>query len=153
MSPFGQAFSYIASLLSPLVSPSSISEAQTFKRQTINTSKPTESSASYFPRQTSRSSSVTSSTSSQESLPQAASPSRCQTSNYPPDALSREFAAPAEELDIAKQLELEPRKWALHASLKRAAAVERAVKVDDAETKAKELAAAKARLLALARKA
>ncbi|KAI1854812.1 hypothetical protein JX265_002451 [Neoarthrinium moseri] len=149
MSAIGQAISYVTGLFTPFTgSPTQEPES---KAKSGHPKKPTEVSQSYFPDAGSRRSSVSSSTSSQESdalkTPQSQSPA------YPQDPLSRDYPAPSMEVDVARQLALEPRQRSLHHSIKRAATYELARTVDDAETKAKKLAAAKARILALAEKA
>lgn len=128
--------------------------------------KPTEASTSYFPEPVvaataaatttassssssapSRRSSVSSSVSSQA---RAAAHTAASSSGNPLDILSRAYPAPTEEIDVAKQLAMEPPKHSLHDSLRRAAAAEPSLKPDDAETRARKLAAAKAELLSLA---
>ncbi len=53
------------------------------------------------------------------------------------------FPEPAGQLDVAAQLAKDPLPRSLHSSLRRAAAYERVVKVEDAETRARALAEAK----------
>lgn len=149
--------SYITGFFTPLITESG-SPTSAVQTPGEGFRKPTEVSKSYFPdteatsANTSRRSSIsTNSTSSRDSLPGRLV--RPHTGLNPLDALSREYPKPAEEIDVAKQLSLEPRKHSLYHSLKRSATSERAVAVEDAETKAKKLAAAKAEMLALAGKA
>ncbi|KAK6079224.1 hypothetical protein SCUP234_05777 [Seiridium cupressi] len=157
MSALTQALAYITGLFTPMItSEITPSESQTgtgFKQ-------PIEASYSYFPPSASRRSSISSSsTGSQDSSPDIHQDSlrpglvRSYTGVNPLDAMLREYPKPTQDIDVAKQLALEPRKHSLHHSLKRAATNQRAIAAEDAETKAKKLAAAKAELLALAGKA
>jgi hypothetical protein len=149
MSALSQALTYITGFFTPPTT----SEALASESPTnTGPGKPEEAGESYFPTTSSRRSSLSStSTGSQESLP--AKLLRSHTGANPLDAMSREYPEPTQEIDVAKQLAMQPRKHSLHHSLKRAAATERMVVVEDSETKAKKLAAAKAELLALAGKA
>lgn len=71
--------------------------------------------------------------------------------SYPIPPLEREYAAPTEELDVARQLAKKPLPRSLHSSLQRAAtSSSRVPAVEDDETRARKLAAAKKELLALA---
>lgn len=110
-----------------------------------------EGSESYFPDVPSRRSSL-SSTSAESPGPRPTNLIRQHTGLNPLDPMSRDFFKPAQDIDVAAQLALEPRKHSLHHSLKRAATNERVVVVEDSDTKAKKLAAAKVELLALAGK-
>lgn len=148
MSVLAQAYSYITGLFTPVTaSETATSDPQTF----TGIRKPIEGGESYFPDTASRRSSLSSvSIESQEPRPESLV--RQHTGLNPLDPLSRDFSKPAQEIDVAKQLALEPRKHSLHHSLKRAAANERVFVAEDTDTKAKKLAAAKAELLALAGK-
>ncbi|XXG96621.1 DNA topoisomerase [Hypoxylon texense] len=120
--------------------------------------QPSEASSSYFPSAshspTSSSSSPLSSSSnsdSEDSSPltrAAAAASPMVGLHYPIPPLERQYRAPTEELDVARQLAKKPLPRSLHSSLRRAAA--RKPLVEDDETRARKLAAAKKELLALA---
>lgn len=150
MSAIGEALSYIATTIASSGTASSCSSVN----QTPDIRRPIEDNASYFPEDnTSTESSGRSSLSDDGPERISRRPQqlrRAQTGNNPLEAMARNYAAPTEEVDIAKQLALEPQKRSLHDSLKRNATFERAPKVEDAETKAKKLAAAKAELRAMA---
>jgi hypothetical protein len=150
MSAIRQALSYLNTDISPSITSPTSAQSFSSENQSPNIRRPIEDSASYFPEDSTDGSgrSSLSDDNSEHSRPQQLQ--RTQTGNNPLEAMSRNYAAPTEELDIAKQLELEPQKRSLHDSLKRNATFERARKVDDAETKAKKLAAAKAELRAMA---
>lgn len=64
--------------------------------------------------------------------------------------LERQYVAPTEELDVARQLAKKPLPRSLHCSLQRAAVSTKKPMVEDNETRARKLAAAKKELLALA---
>ncbi|KAK8095842.1 uncharacterized protein PG998_002471 [Apiospora kogelbergensis] len=147
MSYIGEALTYITGLLaSPFVGAGVGAEQQ----------QPSEESTSYFPKtassQSSRRSSISStSTDSASAAPKPPTLARSYTGTNPLPPLAREFPPPKDELCITTQLSLEPPKRSLHDSLRRAATEERRrPRVDDPETKAQKLAAAKQELLALA---
>ncbi|KAH6654348.1 hypothetical protein BKA67DRAFT_564812 [Truncatella angustata] len=150
MSTLAQAISYITGFFTPLT----VSESPATDSHIIGLRKPIEAGESYFPEAggvaVSRRSSVSSTSTGSDEL-RPVTLGRSHTGLNPLDPMSRDFSKPTEEIDVAKQLSLEPRKFSLHHSLKQAK--ERVVAIDDAETKAKKLAAAKAELLALAGKA
>ena len=147
MSYLGEALSFLTGLLtSPFATPSTFQDTTSRGR-----TRPTEESTSYFPeRPGSSGRSSLSSDSSQDEARLRPDIIRQQTGSNPLPPLAREFPAPTEELDIDKQLAKQPMKRSLHDSLRRAATAERRSKVEDAETKAQKLAAAKLQLLALA---
>ncbi|ETS79812.1 hypothetical protein PFICI_07341 [Pestalotiopsis fici W106-1] len=150
MSALTQAFSYITGFFTPPMT----TETPTSYSQTIagQPKKPVEAGESYFPESATRRSSLSStSTGSDDSLPAPKLP-RSQTGDNPLDAMMRQYPRPVQEIDVARQLALAPPKHSLHSSLKRAATADRAIVIEDAETKARKMAAAKAELLALAGK-
>ncbi|KAI1762493.1 hypothetical protein GGR53DRAFT_416226 [Hypoxylon sp. FL1150] len=120
--------------------------------------QPSENMSSYFPAVTSSSPtsssplSSSSNSDSEESLfTPATKASPMIGSSYPIPPLERRYMAPTEELDVAQQLAKKPLPHSLHSSLQRAAAVStKKPLVEDDETRARKLAAAKKELLALA---
>lgn len=121
--------------------------------------QPSEVSRSYFPSAsqpspTSSSSSPLSSSPNSDSEDSLITPmtraSPMIGMNYPIPPLERQYSAPTEELDVARQLAKKPLPRSLHSSLQRAAVSARKPLVEDGETRARKLAAAKKELLALA---
>jgi hypothetical protein len=111
---------------------------QSFQQRT----KPSEASDSYFPSSLQSGQTTPSDGSTPAETPSFKLPLNSPIGNYPMPALSREFPKPNGDIDIAKQLEKRPLPRSLHSSLKIAAAYERK-QVDDANTRAQKLKAAK----------
>ncbi|KAF7532058.1 hypothetical protein G7054_g8335 [Neopestalotiopsis clavispora] len=151
MSALTQAISYITGFFTPpMATETPSSDSQMIAGQP---KKPVEAGESYFPESATRRSSISStSTNSNDSLPVPPKLPRSQTGDNPLDAMMRQYPQPVQDIDVARQLALAPPKRSLHDSLRRAATTERAISIDNAETKARKMAAAKAELLALAGK-
>lgn len=117
--------------------------------------KPTEANSSYFPSsqpQTPEDSprgSISLSRPEEAVAPVAPRLHRSQTGSNPLPPFARDFPKPAEEIDVAKQLAMQPPKRSLHDSLRRWGTMERQQKVEDAETKARKFEEAKRELRAL----
>ena len=126
MSYLGEALSFLTGLLtSPFATPSTFQDTTSRGR-----TRPTEESTRYFPeRPGSSERSSLSSDSSQDEARLRPDIIRQQTGSNPLPPLAREFPAPTEELDIDKQLAMQPMKRSLHDSLRRAATSERRSKV------------------------
>ncbi|KAI0180970.1 hypothetical protein GGR52DRAFT_13381 [Hypoxylon sp. FL1284] len=118
--------------------------------------QPSEASSSYFPAGSpspTSSSPLSSSSSSdtEDSMTPARAASQMIGPSYPIPPLERRYEAPIEELDVARQLAKKPLPRSLHSSLQRAAAAAaRDPVVEDGETRARKMAAARRELLALA---
>ncbi|KAI0883639.1 uncharacterized protein GGS22DRAFT_167594 [Annulohypoxylon maeteangense] len=119
-------------------------------------SKPSETTHAYF-RDTSPSPTTSSLSESEEETSPSPAPSPNSKANqmigasYPIPPLERQYAPPTEELDVAHQLAKKPLPRSLYSSLQRAAAKpSRKPVLEDEETRAKKLADAKKKLLALA---
>lgn len=155
MSAITQAFSYITGFFTP---PMATETPSSDSQMVGQPKKPVEASESYFPVSATRRSSLSSTSTVPDeavSVPVPVAPKlvRSQTGSNPLDTMMRQYPRPVQDIDVARQLALAPPKHSLHDSLRRAATNDRIVAVEDAETKAKKMAAAKAELLALAGKA
>ncbi|KAI1816064.1 hypothetical protein GGS20DRAFT_269136 [Poronia punctata] len=104
--------------------------------------QPAEGGDSYFPKDATASTFPSSTTSATET------PIGASSLDYPLSPLDREYAKPAQDIDIAEQLAKQPTYWSVKGWVQRSVSASKKPTAEDAETRARKFQEAKKDLLA-----